>query len=261
MKKLNLQYVILFFVAMLLLSSCIGDKRNVISTSAFGVIRFDYGKFRNVLDVSANESFYHIQFQTAAEGDCFWVYYELDYDLPENSMENVLDADGNYTYTISLMLKESVDLGTLYYTLMDTSTVLANEVAIIEPMSEGAFWYIKGNVFLVSTLEIPDNQTMWWDLSYDYTNMVSESGNRRYYDLYLRATIRDKGTKTPEQISVPIAFDMYSYLSTAALKEKELGGDAFTIRIHYPSAISEDGIITWDYQDTTESIPVAYFID
>ena len=255
MKKFNLKYVISFFVALLLLSSCLGNQRNVIQSSTFGVMRYDYEKQRYVLDVSEDESCYHIQFQTASEDDCFWIYYELDYESPENTLENVMDSKGNMTYNVSLIDKKPVDLGSVYYAV-DTSSVKPGEVAIIDPMYDGVLAYIRGKMFIVSTMNIPDNQDMWWELSFDFNNLVTEVGGRRYYDLYLRSTIKDKGTKTPEERMIAISFDMFTYLKSVVQKEKELSGEDFRLRIHYPSAISEEGEITWKYKES-QSIPVS----
>jgi len=261
MKQFKLQHVIIFLAAILLLGSCMGEGRNVMTTTMFGVVRFDYKRMRNVLDVGETESLYSIEFQTAQEDDCFWVYYELDYDLPENNYENSTDAEGNAIYTVTILQKESVEPGSVRTSLMDTTQVLTGEVPIIDPIIEGAFWYVKGKFFILSSLEIPNNQDMWWHFSFDYDNLMSGDGYQRVYNVYLRTNIRDKGTKTPETLTCPVVFDLKYYLQLAAQQEKSLGGTSFTIRFNYPSAISEDGNITWSYKDIQDPIQISYFIE
>ena len=262
MRQFKSQHVIMFFAAILLFGSCMGEGRNVMTTTMFGVIRFDYGRMKNVLDVGEIESLYNIEFQTAQEGDCFWVYYELDYDIPENSYENSIDAKGNAIYTVTLLQKESVEPGNVYTYIMDTTRVLIDEIPIIDPIIEGTFWYVKGKFFILCSLEIPNNQDMSWHLSYDYDNLATEENYQRVYNVYLRTNIRDKGTKTPEKVTCPVVFDLKNYLQLAAQHEKSLEGTSITIRFNYPSAISEDGNITWSNTGTDiQQIQVSYFVE
>ena len=264
MKRLNFKGVVLFFVSLLLFASCLGEGRNVQSGSTYGVTRYDYLKGINLLDVTETESFYSIRFNLSEGGiivpiddACFLVSYELDYDLPENSTESVV-ANGYYTVTIYDRLE--LDKLQIFSSLGDTSKALTNEVAIVNPIVDNYFTYIKGKSFVVSTVEVPSDQKMNWSLSYDYNNMVSTEGSATYCDVYLRATIRGyAGTNLKDKISFANAFDMEYYLKAATNKVNELGKSEFKLRFYYPSIINDEGQITWGAQ-YSQDLYVSSFI-
>ena len=250
MRKLNLQSVILFFVSLWLLTSCIdGEEQNRQSGTTVGVVRTDYESGKNLLDVSAVDAFYSIRFAQDKEGDCFLVTYLIDYDREENSNANLI---ANGYYTVDIMLKEDVNKWAVNSMLTDTSKTLLNEVEIQDPIWDGDYMYIKGVFFMYHLIEIPTDQNMAWNLSYDYDNLSSEEDGQRCYDIYLRATIRREGDRSKEKITIANAFEMKNYMEMVANKEKESGKSEFRLRIHYPYEINEDGQITWKSKHSRE---------
>ena len=255
MNRVILQRVILFFISLLLFSSCMGEGRHVETGQTFGVVRFDYKSGLNLLDVSEVDVFYSIRFKEAYEGNCFLIAYEIDFERPENSFEMV-NATGYLT--VDILDKMDVDRWPVT-SVTDTSQAMTNEVAIISPTYSGEFYYIKGMFFIISSLEIPTNQTMTWHLSYDMDNMMTEEYGQKYFNIYLRTTYVNPGTYSKETIGVANAFEMKYLMENIVKQVKEAGGELFKFRIHYPSSISEDGQIKWDKQDTGE-IRVEYII-
>ena len=248
MKRLILQRVVLFFVSLLLLTSCMGEGRNVQSGWTFGIVRSESGK--KLLDVNVSDiPFYSYRFKEASDGNCFFITFEIDFDKPENSYENI---EKNGYFDISIDVKEDVPSWPVYSTLTSTTNVLPNEVPIVEAIWNGEYLYLNGKFIMHSVMLMPTDQRMTWDLSYDMDNMLTDDG-QRHYNVFLRSAIRGiEGTNSKETFSIVNAFDMKYYLETVAEKEKELGSSEFIIRFNYPSAIDEDGQITWDYKDTRD---------
>ncbi|MDR2232299.1 MAG: hypothetical protein LBE56_04145 [Tannerella sp.] len=255
-KNIKLHGFVLLCVSAFMLTSCMeGEQGNRESGQLFGVVRFDEKSLKNVLDVSGFESFYSSLFTNEIEGNCFLVNYELDYDLPENSFESI---STNGYITVQIADRISVPSFSLFSTVQDTATVLTSEVPIIESIYDITYsynFYIKGMFFLISTLEAPSDQRMNWILSYDPEQLTTEENGFRYYDLFLRSTIRVEGEETAVPTAFANGFDMKSYLEMVVDREKSLGSTSastFRLRIHFPSAISEDGKLTWKYQDTRD---------
>ena len=254
MKKLSLKHVILFFVSMLLFASCLGEGRNTESGPAVGVVRFDMKTFQNVLDVDATTSFYSIRFKNINEGACLYVLYEIDWDDPENSSENIL-AKGYLTVSI-LDSKELDQFNMNYYGITDTTQMIANEFEIIDPIYNNDFAYIRGMGFFGSILEMPADQKMYWDLS---CNMQDDAkidndvltNNKRVYDVFLRSIVERTSSKSPEKIGMLNAYYMEPFMEKIARDEKNLGHTTVRLRINYPSAI-KDGQITWSQQTSNE---------
>ena len=249
MKRLNLQGIMLFFVSLLFLTSCLGEGPQVQPGRTCVVVRFDMKSGKNLLDVSETESFYSNQFDYASEGNCFFVSYEIDYDKEENSAANI---EANGYILVDVYHKPEIDRWNVSAVLTDTSQVLMDEVVLNYAIMNGEFVYIKGIFFVNSALIMPADQQMYWNLSYDYDNMMSEEQGFRYYNVYLRASIRVASTKSKDGYIITNAFDMKNYLENVANKEKESGGTSFRIRFHYASEISEDGQIKWSSQDSNE---------
>jgi hypothetical protein len=72
--------------------------------------------------------------------------------------------------------------------------------------------------------------------------------------LFLRATLIPDSS-TDEKKGFYNVFEMEEFLEDVARTEKEIGGSSFKLRFNYPSKI-EDGIITWESQNSTNPIYV-----
>ena len=250
MKRLYLQGVIMLFVSFLMLTSCSeSDKQKPQEGSTFGIVRFDFQSSKLLLDVSNSDSFYANLFAMTKDDDCFWVSYILDYDREENNGEK-LAANGYYT--VSITDKTDVDLWRMSSYFSDPSEPLYDEVEIYDPMWEGDYAYIKGKLFMFSLINIPSDQNMNWELSYDQDNLSTDEYTQSFYNVYLRATKRNEGIRSKSIVTIPNAFDVNDYMRMVATKEKELGKSVLRLRVHYPSAISESGQITWASKDSKE---------
>jgi len=208
------------------------------------------------LDVSDYESLYSIRFQEAYEGNCFVVAYEIDFDIPENSYENI-EANG-FMYA-DIFDKIDIDRWTVQSSLLDTSRTLTNELPLIDGLLENNITYFRGIMFAASALEMPTDQTMSWNLSYNSENMMTDENGYRYYNVFLRSTINRDGTKSKDKIGIANAYEMKYFMEDVARKEKSMGTTTIRIRFNYASAISEDGQITWAHKDAQE-VPIEYIL-
>jgi hypothetical protein len=229
------------------LSSCLEGGGNSVRNQTAGVVRLDLNTFKNVLDISAYESFYSPAFSNMDEGTCCFIYYELDYELPENSA-NVITANGYYTVTI--LDKVEVDRYPLLPTADTSGIALPNETPLIAPAQVSG--YVKGILFLAHQLKSPEDQKTEWQLSYDWQNpYISEEGGN-IYDVYLRAIVRVSSTKTSEERYESCAYDMKTFLESAAQREKSLNKDLVSLRFNYVSEIREDGTVVWSKADVID---------
>jgi hypothetical protein len=241
--------------AMVTLSSCLDGGSNKISDTVVGIVRLDTKTFKNVLDVSAYESFYSPAFSNMDEGACCHIYYELDYEDPNNTSE-MLAANGYYTVTVL----DKVEIDKYHMTPgADTSlTALPEETPIIDPTYQ-VFGYVKGIVFITHQLNRSQDQRTNWELSYNWNKPSQNDEGDNVYDVYLRAKIRVADSKTPEEGFESCAYDMKEFLESAAQIEKGLGKSKVIIRFHYVSDI-KDGTATWSRNPGDLEFDVAMII-
>ncbi|MDR2765531.1 MAG: hypothetical protein LBB90_10955 [Tannerella sp.] len=245
MKKWNLKWMnaVLWITAMTLFTSCLEGGRNTTSGTIIGVVRFDTKTFKNVLDVYGG-TFYAPQFDTMQEGTCCIIVYELDFNAPENDA-TLLQTYGYYTVTISY--KEDIDKYALSTVLTDTTAVMPEETAVMDPINS-TLGYLNGILFLAHQLKKASDQRETWYLSYDPQATVKEENGRQIYDVYLRTTVRVSSTKTPEDGYDLCAYDMKYFMENAAQRVKSTGNTSFYIRFNYVSEIKDD-TLTWGYKD------------
>ena len=258
MKNFILQKIGLFFASLLLFSSCLEEGRNFQSGHTFGIVRFDFMSGKNLLDVSEIESFYHIRFQDTYDGNCFFVYYEIDFDAPENSYESI---EANGYITVDHIDKMDVDRWPLSSNpfASDTTKAMMDEVVINDPVSDGNIVYFKGLMFVISELKMPADQTLYWHLTYDRDNSYTEQNGQIFVNLILRAAINRPGTKSSDNVGIANAFEMNHFFTDFATKVKESGSKTFKIRFYYPTEISEEGQMKWEFKNTND-IPYEWFI-
>jgi hypothetical protein len=180
---------------------------------------------------------------------CYIFNYELDLDLPENSAE-VLNVNKYYTITILGFVELDKYSSNSY--ISDTSRVMTDELPIADPVSY--LDYKDSYIFMQHGINHAADLQIAWDLSYDYmalSQTPSQDGNR-YYDVFLRATKKNTTSKTTTSDYVYlVAYQTDNVLSyIAGLERSALGSSyntqsTFNLRVNYPSAISESGVITW----------------
>ena len=252
MKKISLLGAF-FMMAVMLFTSCLGEGSNEDTRKAVGIVRFDSQSSKFVLDTSPFGTVYSPVFNSPEmaynEGACYLLELTVNYDLPENSPEAI---NSNGFYTVIVNWKYEVDRYAIYGgSSIDTSTVLTNEIPIIDPLLS-IDGYVKGVLFFQHGVEKSDDQSISCRLTYDMESMFTEEGQERIYDVFLRATKNTEGTKTPSKAAIASAYDMKYYLESAARKEADEKNTRVNLRLNYASEI-KDGKITWK---KTEKIPI-----
>jgi len=197
--------------------------------------------------------------------NCYVVAYRMDDKLPENA-PGVVDMNG-YT-TITILDYNEIPKYSLKYSLTDTSTICEKEMPILGlDENYGILGYLSDYLFTIQVANHPSGLELSWDLSYDYGTMMTVENDKRYYELYLRATVRKETEQTSKSnIQHVSAFYMGSYLrSAASLEQSNLGSSysasssTFTIRFHYVTGIDEEENITW--KEKTVDFPIYTFIE
>ncbi|MDR1883223.1 MAG: hypothetical protein LBR26_10665, partial [Prevotella sp.] len=216
----------LITAASMMLSSCMDDGNNKITGQTAGIVRFDPETIKNVLDISAYESFYSPLFADMEEGTCCYVAYELDYGIPENS--NAQLAANGY-YTVTLTKKMEVDKYYMTFSPDTSSVALPEESPLINPVLQ-INGYVKGTMFLLHQIKCPSDQKMQWKLSCDLNDSTVNENGLNIYDVYLRATVSVAGTKTSEDRFDLCAYNMTMFMENIAQREKNLGNNYVYLR-------------------------------
>jgi hypothetical protein len=266
MKKISL--LVSLTLCIMGLTSCLEGGGSKVSGSAYGILTVSPQNYTPVLKLLSGDVFSSPQLTVQiSNGDmtpgyCYVFYYELDYDIPENSSAS-LQANGYYTVTIS----QIQDLPTYFANSFptDTTAALPDEIPVLNGCSASPL-YIDGYVFIQQTVNQPSDMQLDWMMSYNY-NAISdpaEENGVRYYDLFVRAT-GTGGTKSKAETSCVNAYQMANFFNLAAENEKRLLGTSynssvstFNFRIFYVKEITEDGALTW--QSYTDKAIITYFV-
>ncbi|MDR2918327.1 MAG: hypothetical protein LBV72_03050 [Tannerella sp.] len=244
MKKVN-AFGAIFLMAIVLFTSCLGDGSNTQSATTVGVVRYDYKSGKYLLDTYGWGVFYSSALNSTTEGACYYFNFELDYDLADNN-SSVVNTTGYYT--ISIGTKYEVARYSMSPVLLDTTTLLTNEIPLVNPLAS-VDGYVKGIFFLQHTYKQPEDQKYAWSLSYDTQNAVIEESGKRIYDVFIRAAISGSaGTKTATEGGVANAYNMKSFFESAAYVEKNQTDKVVNVRFNYVSDIT-DGKIVWKKSD------------
>jgi len=195
---------------------------------------------------------------------CYYIAYSYSADVPENSAAMV-ELNGYSTITMTAF----VPIADYYLksSLTDTTIVLDNELPLVSGYEAGGSAYVQNYLFMTHVIKIPANTVLNWDMSYNYSTMPTVENDKRYYDLFVRATKTTEGNNTGEvDTSVLNAYYVGSFLQYAAQREMSLLGNSysagtskFTLRINYVSDISEDSKLTWK-SATEENLLIYEFL-
>jgi hypothetical protein len=238
---------------------------------ALGVLNLDEGTGFYMLNVQDTFAVYCPEFKDKVvqdemeAGGCYYVVYVKDNTLPENA-PHLVRTNGYITASLA-----ECNAAVKYdpsESLIDTSAVQAYEIPVLDAKpSDRVFGYSDGYLFMTHRIISPEGFTFDWSLSYDEETMMPTVDNKNYYDLFLRATIAGSSNQT--DIVEHFSFNAYrlgKYLTEAAKKEKEYlmlnsayqASSTFTVRIHFVSAIEEDGTIIW--KNVEFPAKIAYFV-
>ena len=254
MKSFRL-YLAGFCLSVFCLTSCMKGS-NEWEGIVFGVLDFSVKGGAFVLKTSSGDLYSPSLKSFMDEGsmklyDCYIILCRLNSDLPENA-PNVVAANG--FQTISILQYEAIPKYGLSTSMLSTSTPLPNEVPVSKVIESSDF--VDRYLFMVHVVSIPEDWELSWSLSYDFTSMMptKDENGKRYYDLYVRATIKNESTKTQKVDMLFVnVYDIGSYFSTAATLEKisqesnyNENTSSFTVRFFYASSIDEEtNTITW----------------
>ena len=264
MKRFGL-YLTGLLLSVLCLTSCLKGS-NVQEGWACGVLGVSKDMFTPVLktqmgDFAASSLTSSLNKGEIYYGDCFLFYFRLDSDLPENAAK-VFEMNGYYTITILQI--DQIQKFYLNPGMTDIMTARPGEVPVTDGYYSGE--YIDKYLFITQVVNQPSDLELYWFMNYDEQNMMVEENNKRYYDLYIRATIKRESDKTVKtDVAYLNAYDMQNYFQTAASMEKTYLGSSynassskFTVRFNYVTSIDEEtGDITW--KSITEEIDIAWF--
>jgi hypothetical protein len=122
------------------------------------------------------------------------------------------------------------------------------------PVADGCYsqQYIENHLVLQQVVNQPSDMQLDWNMSYDQNSLMNpvEEGGIRYYDLFIRATVKSEGTKSAGDIAYLNAYHIGNYMTYAAQTEKNKLGSSYTsmsvfkVRINYANEI-KDGKISW----------------
>ena len=259
MKKLGL-FLIASVISFISLTSCL-ESSNVSEGYGLGVLQYSSKSYTPVL----NSTLGIVSASNMGDMDlnsCYYFYYKLDLDLPENA-HAVVEANGYQTITIY----DKIELDKYYLatSLTDTSRMMNGEIPTYDAYESGNP-YIDEYYFISQIVEQPSDLQLTWDMSYDSNADPVVENNERYYDVFIRATKRNSSEKSPEKVQHLNAYFIRDFLKNAASYERNALGSNYIeqssklrIRFNFVSEISEDGKLTWKNK-TENNILVAEFI-
>jgi len=256
MKRFSL-FLSLLFLCVCFLSSCIKGG-NIQEFSTFGVLKYsEKGLFTPVLETPVGIFYSPVINSLMGREEmiidhCYAVYIQLDHDLPENS-STAYDAYGYQTVTIKAY-EEVPRYNLEYLPEIDLTTILPAEVPVSKGFETGD--YVSDYLFMLHYINIQDDWSLNWKLSCNSSKMYTEEDGKRYYNLYLRATVNKEGDKTVKvEKGFANAYRLYSFLTSVAVSEKTLlGGNyvenssKFNLRFNYVSQIDTTSqTLTWKH--------------
>jgi len=258
-------YLASLVLSVICLTSCLKGI-NVQDGGLYGVL----GYSKNMTPVLKSElgDFYSTEVASKVnsleifEGDCFAFYYRIDYDLPENSAK-VIEVNGYHTVTVLEII--NIPKVEVKPYLTDTSSTLSEEMPVVAGYSKPA--YADNYLFITQIVKQPTDMDLDWEMSYDDQNIVTIDGNKRYYDVYMRATVKKDGSSTMTMnVEYVNAYRIGNYFTLVANLEKTHLGSSynpmdskFTVRFNYVTDINkETGIITWASGE--ENVDIALFL-
>ena len=267
MKNFSL-YLASLLLSVFFLTSCVKGS-NVTEEIGYGVL--DWGGSNNLTPIlKSTFGFFYAPNLTSLVangtmniGDCYAFYFRIDLDLPENSLA-VAEVNGYQTIT----LIEYAKLSKYYLSSMltDTLHVLPDEVPVGYVCID--WGYVANHLFLSQTSIHPEDWEISWDMSIDYNTIVKEELGKRYYDLYIRAKVKNQGAQIINTSVQSInAYYIGDYLSLVAMIEQSfLGSDydsstsKFVLRLNYVSELNEEtNSVTW--RNDKIELPVASFLE
>ena len=268
MKKVSLFLIVSLF-SVFFLTSCL-DSSNVSEGTAVGVL--DYNNRGSLIikssvgDVSATNLETLVLNGTMSTYDCYIFAYRHDADLPENS-PTMVEANG--FSTISLLGFEDVPKYYMSSNLTDTSTVITDEVPVVD-IYESGNPFISDYYFISHIVNHPSDQKLAWNMSYDQDNLSTEVGGSRYYDIFIRAIKSGSSEKTSTQNVAHLnAYNIGGYMEGIAYREKSALGGSYnpsssriTLRFNYVSAIDEaNNNITWRTKIVSDYLVSSFILE
>ena len=240
MKKLKVLGLAAFAAGMETLTSCLDGGGNTSTGGGYGVVDFDMNAMGNVVKDDYGTVVYSTGFSNLSQGD-FVVYYStIDWDNQP--------SDKYITATVGQGQAGKLDKWSTSPSLTDTSVVMSNEMAISEVgFIQTAFgnevYALRANshAFIASIFKnIPSDQTISYDLSYDGNLETVQENGVNVYDFFLRATKVGEGKKTEQDCPFTNVFDLNQFLYRAISKERSAGAKKVNVRVNFIKEFSKD---------------------
>jgi hypothetical protein len=241
---------ILFLLVALGLHSCMGESEEKINYQRYGVATLQPSPSLYTTDGIQEYAVTSPALDTLPdlnEGDCFFLRFKA----------NLAGAPSNNIYNVEMQSMEHVGSRALEETerkLPDTAFInaaegatLAKSVQFFTPTINKA-QLVRGHLFV--QLSFPDRREIQSEkYVFQYNpDTVATVGERRVYDLYLRAERLNANDSVIGKWTQTEALVLDQFIRKAGEKEKQSGNDSLHIRLNYPSAFNADStLVRWAF--------------
>ena len=256
MKKLKVLGLAAIAAGMFSLTSCLDGSGNSSTGGGYGVVDLDMDVLGNVVKDDYGTKVYSTGFANLNPGDFVVYYCSIDWDTqPSNKYITATVGQGQ----VAKLDKWSTDS---YIT--DTTIVMPNEMAIsqsdfIQTAIGNVPYILRANshAFIATSFKnIPSDQTISYDLSYDGALEPVKVNDINVYDFYLRATKVGEGKKTEQDYTPVNVFDLRGFLDRAISKERAAGAQKVNVRVNYIKEFSKDST-SWEWgKSDVASFPI-----
>ena len=223
--------------ALFLLTSCLGDSDNTMSSQGFAVGGVAKNYKPIVYTAMGQLHSQSLAAQTVTDG-CYIVNYSIDFNAPEN--ENAA-LNGYYVATINV--GEEITKGQfIAYSNSDTTKLEPNEIVLKNIGASPDFGvYLGGHLFLLNAVDMvkeqKNNYTLYWDRSKE---PVDGENGLPMYSLFLRASKYAEGTGTTVATGTDVrAFDIHQVVESINTAEKNKGSKGYILKINYLTGVSQ----------------------
>lgn len=232
--------------ALTLLTSCLGDGNQSVSSTCFAVAGVSSKNYKTVLNTTQG-AFYSAGIENKVmQGACYQISYDVDLSSAENA-----NAAANGYYTAAITVGDEITKAQAsFYNVPDTTRLVdSNELALKNVGASSQLGvYVDGYLFLGLTVDQLKDQRNSYTLYWDRAAQPVTEDNVPTYNLYLRAlkTAEGTGSTVTSQVDVR-AFEMKQVLESVNNQESNKGSESFNLKVNYIETINEKDStdLTW----------------